>query len=82
MYCGITLDWHYDAKYVNISMPNYVHEQLIRYKTDSLRKPHYRPYDPKPIHYGKQSDDILVEPDMYLIPRECTTSDRCVERLL
>ena len=26
LYCGIILDWHYDAKYVNILMPNYVHK--------------------------------------------------------
>ena len=25
--------------------------------------PQYSPYDPKPIHYGKRSDGILVEPD-------------------
>ena len=25
LYCGINLDWHYHARYVNIPMPNYVH---------------------------------------------------------
>ena len=24
-YCGITLDWNYDEKYIDISMPKYVH---------------------------------------------------------
>ena len=37
LYCGITLDWHYDAKYVKILMPNYVHKQLIRYKPNPPR---------------------------------------------
>ena len=31
LYCGITLDWHYEDKYVDISMPKYVHKQLLRY---------------------------------------------------
>ena len=28
LYCGITLDWHYDQQYVDISMVNYVLKQL------------------------------------------------------
>ena len=67
LYCGISLDWNYNAKYVNISMPNYVHKQLIRYKPDPPRRPQYSPYEPKSIHYGKRSDDILVEPDSPLL---------------
>ena len=31
LYCGITLDWHYDDKYLDISMPTYVHKQILRY---------------------------------------------------
>lgn len=29
LYCGITLDWHYEDKYVDISMPNYMQKQLL-----------------------------------------------------
>ena len=29
LYCGISLYWHHNSKYVNILMPNYVHKQLI-----------------------------------------------------
>ena len=53
LYCGISFDWNYNAKYVKISMPNYVHRQLIRYKPEPPRQPQYSPYDTKPIHYGK-----------------------------
>ena len=31
LYCGITLDWHYEEKYVDIAMPDYVPKQLLIY---------------------------------------------------
>ena len=30
LYCGVTLDWHYEEGYLDISMPNYVAKQLAR----------------------------------------------------
>ena len=56
--CGITLDWHYDQQYVNISVVNYVLKQLAKYKQPPLKKPQYCPFEPKPIQYGKQSGTI------------------------
>ena len=53
LYCGITLDWHYDQQYVDISMVNYVLKQLARYKQLPLKKPQHCPFEPKPIQYGK-----------------------------
>ena len=79
LYCGITLDWHYDANYVNISMSNYVHKQLIGYKPDPPRRPQYSPYEPKPIHYGKQSDDIFVEPDSPLLGH---ADKKCIQQVV
>ena len=32
LYRGITIDWHYDQYYVDISMANYVLKQLAKYK--------------------------------------------------
>eukprot|EP00804_Cyclotella_cryptica_P028695 CCRYP_008188-RA/>CCRYP_008188-RA protein AED:0.44 eAED:0.56 QI:0/0/0/1/0/0/2/0/127 len=31
LYCGKTLNWHYDKGYLDISMPGYVNKQLIKY---------------------------------------------------
>ena len=31
LYCGISLDWNYDKRYVDISMAKYVGKQLLRY---------------------------------------------------
>ena len=63
LYCGITLDWHYEDRYVDISMPKYVHKQLLRYAHSPPRRKQYCPYEPNPIRYGKQSDDIEPEED-------------------
>ena len=32
LYCGITLQWNYEERYVHISMPNYVNKNLIKYQ--------------------------------------------------
>ena len=61
LYCGVSLDWHYDAKYVDISMPKYVHKQLLRYAHRPPRQKQYCPFEPNPIRYGKQSDKIVPE---------------------
>ena len=63
LYCGITLDWHYEDKYVDISMPNYVHKQIVRYRRKESNRKQYCPYEPKPIQYGKKSDEIVQEKD-------------------
>ena len=52
---------------MNISIPNYVHKQLIQHKPEPPRRPQYIPYEPKPIHYRKRPDKILVEPDSPLL---------------
>ena len=61
LYCGITLDWHYDQQYVDISMVNHVLKQLEKYKQPPPKKPQHCPFEPKPIQYGKQSDTIPQE---------------------
>ena len=63
LYCGITLDWHYEDKYVDMSVPKYVHKQLLRYAHSPPRRKQYCPYKPNPIRYGKQSDEIEPEED-------------------
>ena len=61
MYCGVSLDWHYEDKYVNISMLKYVHKQLLRYAHRPPRRKQYCPFEPNPLRYGKQSDEIVPE---------------------
>ena len=52
LYCGITLDWQYRDKYVDISMPNYVQKQLEKYKWNKPKRAQHCPFEPNPVHYG------------------------------
>ena len=61
LYCGITLDWHYDAGYVDISMPNYVHKNLVKYNHKKPKRPQHCPYEPAPKHFGKKSNESHEE---------------------
>ena len=70
LYCGITLKWNYAEGYVDISMPNYVHKQLVCYRRSTSNKPQYCPYEPRPIHYGKKSDEIVPEDDSPRVEKE------------
>ena len=58
LYCGITLEWNEEQRYVDIFMPSYVKQKLIEYEHISLKRAHYCPYQPNPIKYGKNSDQI------------------------
>ena len=63
LYCGISLDRNYAEGYVNISMPNYVHEQLTKDNHSPPKRQHNCPYSPEPKKYGKPAHDTTPEPD-------------------
>ena len=63
LYCGITLEWNYKRRYVDIAMPNYVQKQLLKYKWRTPKRPQYCPYSPAPVNYGKKSDIIIDKPE-------------------
>jgi endonuclease I len=39
LYCGVTLEWNHEERYVDISMPGYVKKQLLKYKHPNPKKP-------------------------------------------
>jgi hypothetical protein len=61
LYCGISLDWHYDTpvRYVDLSMPKYIPKLLQRYKHETPKKPQHSPYPTNPRKYGKAAQDPL-----------------------
>ena len=53
-YCGMTLNWNYEARYVNISMPGYIHAALHKYQHQPHKAPQYSPHaHPKPQYGAK-----------------------------
>ena len=52
-YCGMTLDWHYNEGYVDVSMPGYVQKSLKRLQHCAKIKAQHSPHEHVPIIYGK-----------------------------
>jgi hypothetical protein len=44
LYCGLTLDWHYDAGYVDVSMPGYVERALKKFNHPAPLRKQYAPH--------------------------------------
>eukprot|EP00804_Cyclotella_cryptica_P028854 CCRYP_008428-RA/>CCRYP_008428-RA protein AED:0.23 eAED:0.27 QI:0/0/0/1/0/0/2/0/267 len=59
LYCGITLDWEYHERTLDISMPGYVHKQLIKYNHPMPKSPQHCPLSPHPIQYGSKIQDPI-----------------------
>jgi len=51
-YCGMTLNWNYEARYVNISMPGYIHAALHKYQHQPHKAPQYSPHAHLKPQYG------------------------------
>ena len=63
LYCGITLKWDYINRKVRQSMPGYVMKRLIKFGHEPPKRPQHCPYTPRPIQYGKRSQNTVPEDD-------------------
>ena len=63
LYCGISLDWNYEERWVDISMPGYIKKMLEKYKHESPPKPQHSPYVIAPKKYGKDAHDPIPQDD-------------------
>jgi hypothetical protein len=59
LYCGIKLQWNYNARALDISMPGYVRRQLAKYKHVVSSRPQHCPYSPEPKKYGSEAQSPL-----------------------
>lgn len=54
-YCGLTLDWNYASGHVDISIPNYVSEALLKFQHNKPARPVHAPHKWTRPAYGKQT---------------------------
>ena len=59
LYCGITLEWNYEKRWLNIFMPGYIQKLLQKYKYESHPRPQHSPYVMTPKKYGKDAHDQI-----------------------
>jgi hypothetical protein len=59
LYCGIKLQWNYNARTLDISMPGYVRQQLVEYKHVISSRPQHCSYSPEPKKYGSEAQSLL-----------------------
>ena len=52
LYCGITLEWDYVHRHVDILMPNFIKKKLQEYSHVTPTHIHSCPYHPEPKKYG------------------------------
>lgn len=51
LYCGLSLQWDYHARTMDMSMPGYIANMLHRFNHDAT-PPQYAPFPVRPIQYG------------------------------
>jgi hypothetical protein len=57
-YCGLTLDWDYKNRTVNLSMPGYIKAALHKYQHAAPAQPQHAPYTWKPPIYGAKTQYV------------------------
>jgi hypothetical protein len=59
LYCGITLEWDYVNRTVDISMLGYIKKKLQEYEHVMLKKLQTCPYSPEPKQFGTEAQAPL-----------------------
>ena len=53
-YCGLTLDWNYEKKYVDVSMPGYITKYLHKFQYPKTNRPQHAMHDWTDPAYGSR----------------------------
>jgi hypothetical protein len=83
LYCGIMLNWDYDACTLDIFMPGYIKKLLLKYKHKMPSKQHHCPYAPSPKQYGAKAQAPLpVNISPNLSPKEIKEIQHFISSIL
>jgi hypothetical protein len=83
LYCGIKLNWDYDARTLDILMPGYIQKVLQKYKHRMPTKPQHYPYATAPKQYGAKAQSPLpVNILPKLSPKEIKEIQRIIGSVL
>ena len=73
LYCGLTLEWDYNERHVDVSMPGYVQRILQRFKHPQPRTPQHSPHKwDRPI-YGQKIQYAQDDHDLPILPPDQIT---------
>ena len=61
LYCGISLEWNYKERWLDISMPGYMKKVLEKYNHNHPPKPQNSLYIIAPKKYGKDTHDPIPQ---------------------
>ena len=59
-YCGMTFDWQYDERYVDISMPQYIKKALVGLNHTTTKVPQFSPHAHVPFQYVAKGTQQLA----------------------
>jgi hypothetical protein len=68
-YCGLTLDWNYLMRYVDVSMPGYVPKALHKFQHPNPKKPQYAPHEWTEPAYGQRIQYASPEDNLPLLDK-------------
>jgi hypothetical protein len=57
-YCGLTLDWDYKNRTVDLYMPGYIKAALHKYQHPAPARPEHTPYKWNPPIYGAKTQFV------------------------
>jgi hypothetical protein len=79
LYCGITLNWNYAQRYVDIDMFKYVQQQLVQYAHPTPAKPQHCPYALNPITYGEDNQAPTPQDNSHLLN---AAGKKCIRQIV
>ena len=68
LYCGLTLEWNYIKRYVDVFMPWYVCKSLIRFGHTDPSKPQHSLHPWEEPAYGVKVKYAIMDPNTPLLP--------------